>query len=162
MKSLAEQVASYEAYHRDPRNKLTHFVGVPLVTYSILHFFGWLRFVHDPNGPFTGGTVFYAVVFIYYLALDWKVALLQAPFTLTLLWLSDGIARWPFKESLAVFVAAFVGGWVIQLVGHAFEGRRPALADNFMQLFNAPLFLTTEVMQALGFAKDLRGEPAAR
>src|SRR5438270_11308680 len=140
MKSLTEQVAAYEAYHRDPRNRATHFVGVPLVTFSIFLFLGWLRFVANPALPFTGATLFYAIVFIYYLALDWKVALMQAPFTLTLLVLADWIAQWPFAQSAAVFSVAFVGGWIIQLIGHGMEGRRPALTDNIMQIFNAPLF----------------------
>jgi uncharacterized membrane protein YGL010W len=149
MKTLSEQVSAYEAYHHDLRNKLTHFVGVPLVTFSIFLFLGWLRFAHYPAVPFTGATLFYVIVFLYYLVLDWKIALLQAPFTHFLLWLADRVAVWPFQESLAVFLAAFVGGWIIQLVGHAMEGRRPALADNILQIFNAPLFLTVEVVNAL-------------
>jgi uncharacterized membrane protein YGL010W len=149
VKSLSEQVSAYEAYHHDARNKLTHFVGVPLVTFSIFLFLGWLRFVHEPSLPFTGAALFYVIVFIYYLVLDWKVALLQAPFTLSLLWLADRIAIWPFAESATAFLIAFIGGWIIQLVGHAFEGKRPALADNILQIFNAPLFLTVEVMHAV-------------
>ena len=35
MTSLKEQLQSYGAYHRDPRNKLTHFLGVPLVTFAL-------------------------------------------------------------------------------------------------------------------------------
>jgi uncharacterized membrane protein YGL010W len=156
MKSLAEQVDSYEGYHGDPRNKLTHYFGVPLVTFAILLFLGWLRFAAFPEVPYTGATLFYLVVFLYYLCLDWKVALCQAPFTLTLLILADWVARWPFAESLLVFLATFVGGWIIQLVGHAFEGRRPALADNLLQIFNAPLFLTVEAAVYLGYRQDLR------
>jgi uncharacterized membrane protein YGL010W len=156
MKSLAEQLDAYAAYHRDPWNKVTHFVGVPLVTFSILLALGWLRFIHAPDVPFTGATLFYLVVAIYYLALDWRVALCQLPFTLALLWLADRVAVWPFRDSVLVFLATFVGGWVVQLVGHAFEGRRPALADNLLQIFNAPLFLTTEVILMLGYRVDLR------
>jgi len=156
VKTLAEQLASYEAYHRDPRNKLTHFVGVPLVTFSLFLFLSWLRFVPAPEVPFTGATLFYLFVAIYYLRLDWKIAVLQAPFTLALLWLADWVARLPFQESLLVFLAAFVAGWIIQLLGHYWEGRRPALADNILQIFNAPLFLTAEVLFLLGFGKDLR------
>jgi uncharacterized membrane protein YGL010W len=155
--TLAKQLAAYAAYHRDPWNRLTHFVGVPLVTFSILLALGWLRFVHAPEVPVTGATLFYLVVAIYYLALDWRVALCQLPFTLALLWLADRVALWPFRDSLVVFLATFVGGWVVQLVGHAFEGRRPALADNLLQIFNAPLFLTTEVILFLGGRADLRG-----
>jgi uncharacterized membrane protein YGL010W len=157
MKSLAEQLDAYGAYHADSRNKITHFLGVPLVTFSLFLALGWLRLEHSPNCPYTGATLFYLVVILYYLRLDWKIALAQAPFTLTLLWLADAVARWPYAEGLLVFLATFVGGWVIQLIGHAFEGKRPALADNFMQIFNAPLFLTAEVAFALGFRNDLRG-----
>jgi uncharacterized membrane protein YGL010W len=157
MLTLRQQIESYGAYHTDPRNKLTHFVGVPLVTFSLFLFLGWFRFVHAPGLPITGATVFYLIVMIYYVRLDPAIALLQAPFTLALLWLSDRAALLPFGQSLGVFLAAFVGGWIVQLVGHAIEGRRPALADNLLQVFNAPLFLTAEVLFLLGLRRDLRG-----
>jgi uncharacterized membrane protein YGL010W len=158
---LADNLRDYEAYHRDWRNKLTHFVGVPLVSFALFLFLGWLRFAHAQEVPFTGATLFYLLVFVYYLFLDWQVALVQAPFTLALLWLADRVALWPFDQSLAVFAATFVGGSAVQLLGHGIEGRRPALVDNLLQIFNAPLFLTTEVLVHLGFRQDLRGAVAA-
>ena len=161
MTSLAGHLRSYAAYHADARNKLTHFFGVPLVTFSLFLALGWLRFVHDPQGPWTAAALFYVVVFLYYLSLDWRVALALAPFTLALLWLADRVALWPFSESLLVFLATFVGGWVIQLLGHAIEGKRPALADNVLQIFNAPLFLAAEVAFLLGLRQDLRGAAGA-
>src|SRR5262245_711920 len=161
MKSLDEQVLSYATYHRDPRNKLTHFFGVPLVTFALFVLLGWLRIVEEPV-PVTGATVFWLSVMVYYLALDWRVALLQAPTSLLLLALADVVSRWPWPESLAVFVGTFVGGWIIQLVGHGIEGKRPALADNLLQIFNAPLFLVVEVLLALGFRQDLGRALAAR
>jgi uncharacterized membrane protein YGL010W len=156
MTSLKEQLASYGAYHRDPRNKLTHFVGVPLVTFSLFLALGWFRFVAAPEGPITGASLFFLLVFLYYLRLDWPVALLQAPFNLLLLWLADRAALLPFQQSLMVFLGAFIAGWVFQLLGHAIEGRRPALADNLLQIFNAPLFLTVEVLFLFGRREDLR------
>jgi uncharacterized membrane protein YGL010W len=156
MSSLAEQLGAYAAYHRDWRNKLTHFVGVPLVTFALFLFLGWLRFAPAPEIPFTGATLFYLVVFLYYFWLDWRVALLQAPFSLALLVVADWVAVWPFGASLAVFAGAFLGGWAVQLAGHGIEGRRPALADNLLQIFNAPLFLTVEVLLLLGFRPELQ------
>jgi uncharacterized membrane protein YGL010W len=158
MTSLKDQLQSYGAYHTDPRNKLTHFVGVPLVTFALFLFLGWFRFVPAPDLPITGATLFFLVVFLYYLRLDWSVALVQAPVNLLLLWLADRAAVLPFRQSLTIFVAAFVLGWIFQLAGHAIEGRRPALADNFLQIFNAPLFLAAEVLFLLGFRQDLREE----
>jgi len=155
MTSLKQQMESYGAYHRNPRNKLTHFLGVPLVTFSLFLVLSWFRFVATPDLPISAATIFFLVVCIYYLKLDWSVALMQAPFNVALLWLADKAARLPFGQSVAVFLAAFVLGWAIQLLGHAIEGRRPALADNILQIFNAPLFLTVEVLALLGFHRAL-------
>jgi len=151
MKTLREQLNSYAAYHHDWRNKITHFVGVPLVTFSIFVPLSWLRFVQEPDLPITGATVFYLAVLVYYLVLDWKLALLQAPFSLGILWLADQASLLPFCTSLVIFLATFVGGWIVQLLGHFLEGKRPALADNLLQIFNAPLFLTVEVLYLLGW-----------
>jgi uncharacterized membrane protein YGL010W len=49
----------------------------------------------------------------------------------------------------------FVGGWILQLIGHWFEGKRPALVDNIWQIFVAPLFLMVEALAPLGFKRDL-------
>jgi uncharacterized membrane protein YGL010W len=133
----------------------TTFLGVPLVSFALLLGLSWLRFAELPI-PITGGTIFFAAVFLYYLFLDWRVALVQAPVTLLLLWGADKVSQWPVLDSVTVFAATFIGGWIIQLAGHAIEGKRPALADNILQIFNAPLFLTVEVMLALGLRKELR------
>lgn len=160
MLSLSEQMRSYGAYHQDPRNKMTHFFGVPLVTFSLFLFLSWFRFVR-PEVPISAATLFYMGVMVYYLRLDWHVAVLQLPFTLMLLVLADWTATIAFSWSASVFLAAFVLGWIVQLVGHAMEGRRPALADNLLQIFNAPLFLTIEVLAALGCREDLRAPAPA-
>lgn len=155
MLTLKQQMQSYGAYHRDPRNKLTHFLGVPLVTFSLFLFLGWFRFVHPEILPITAATLFYLAVCVYYFRLDWAIALIQLPFTLILLMAADWVAKQSLPFSGSVFLATFVLGWIIQLVGHAMEGRRPALADNILQIFNAPLFLTVEALALGGFRKDL-------
>jgi uncharacterized membrane protein YGL010W len=52
-----------------------------------------------------------------------------------------------------------------QLVGHVWEGRRPALADNLFQAFIGPMFIMAEVLMALGLKQELRrtieGSPRA-
>ena len=155
MLTLKQQMQSYGAYHHDPRNKMTHFFGVPLVTFSLFLFLGWFRFVHPEYLPITVATLFYLGVTIYYFRLDWTIALIQLPFTLAILLLSDLVAKRSMAMSLSLFLTTFVLGWIIQLVGHVMEGRRPALADNIFQVLNAPLFLTIEALVMLGFRKDL-------
>jgi uncharacterized membrane protein YGL010W len=50
---------------------------------------------------------------------------------------------------------AFFVGWAIQFVGHAFEGRRPALTVNLLQAFMAPPFLVAELLFGLGLEKEV-------
>ncbi len=143
---------SYAAYHKDARNKFTHFFGVPLVTFSILLPMSWIKIAYGVSFA----SIFYLLVLLYYLRLDRTIAILQLPFTVILLILAGVAADLPFQTSFFIFLATFIGGWIIQLIGHYFEGKRPALADNLMQIFNAPLFLTVEVLFLLGFRRELR------
>jgi uncharacterized membrane protein YGL010W len=156
MASLAEQMVIYRAFHGDPRNRLAYFIGVPLVTFSVLLVLSWFRFGPALEIPLSGATIFYVCLAIYCLSLDQRVALFQAPFTLVLLCAADWIARWPFHQSLIVFAVAFIGGWMIQLVGHRMERNRLAVAGKLLQIINAPLFLAGEALLALDLHTDLR------
>ena len=44
----------------------------------------------------------------------------------------------------------FVTGWILQLVGHAIEGNRPAFLRNPLYFFVAPLWLAQRVARAVG------------
>jgi len=46
VKTLEDQMSIYAAYHQDARNKATHFVGVPVIVFSLLIPLGWLRVHH--------------------------------------------------------------------------------------------------------------------
>src|SRR5258708_30907223 len=43
MKSIENQMATYAAYHQDARNKVTHFIGVPVIVLSLFIPLAWLR-----------------------------------------------------------------------------------------------------------------------
>lgn len=151
MISLSEQLDFYRSYHRSPACKITHFFGVPLVTFSILVPMGWL------SAGIFGHRVTVAMAFLlatlgYYFLLQPALAMMMTMAMIPLAWGADWAARLPRKESLSVFAVSFALGWAFQLIGHALEGKRPALMDNFGQaVFTAPLFLMAEVLFALGW-----------
>lgn len=72
-----------------------------------------------------------------------------------MLWGAEPLSQAAFGVSLAWFLILFAGGWALQLWGHVFEGRKPALADNLFQVFVAPIFLAAEVFFALGYKPGL-------
>ncbi len=56
----------------------------------------------------------------------------------------------------------FIGGWLLQLLRHRFEGNRPALMDNARQIFIAPIYLAAELGFALGLRRSLQTEVQQR
>lgn len=153
MEPLGRQLEFYRSYHRTPGCKATHFFGVPLVTFSILIPMGWLS-LERPGFHISGAMAFVLGTLVYYFLLDPILAILMALIMAPVTWAADLASRLPFGPSLAVFLATFIGGWVFQLVGHAIEGKRPALLDNFGQaVFTSPLFLLLEALEAFGWKR---------
>jgi len=154
VKTLEDQMSFYAAYHQDARNKATHFVGVPLIAFSLLIPLGWLR--ADLGGfPLSAALVVTAVLLAYYLVLDIALGLAMSIVFALMLWAAEPLSQAALGTSAAWFLVLFVGGWALQLWGHVFEGRKPALVDNLFQVFVAPIFLAAEVFFALGYKPGL-------
>lgn len=161
MKSLSDQMSFYAAYHQDARNKATHFVGVPAITFSLMIPLGWLR-VEAAGLPVSAAMGVTAALVAYYLALDVPLGLAMAVVLGIMLWGAEPLAQAPLATGLAWFAVLFIGGWALQLWGHAYEGRKPALVDNLFQVFVAPIFLAAEAFFALGYKPALRQEVQRR
>ncbi len=155
MQTLEQQMGFYAAYHQDPRNKATHFVGVPMIVFGLFIALGWAR-VEVGGVTLTAAMLLAAVVLVWYFLLDVPLALAMLAVNAALLYLADRIAVQPIATGLAWFAVFFGGGWVIQLLGHVWEGRKPALVDNLFQIFVAPIFLAAELFFALGYKPALQ------
>jgi uncharacterized membrane protein YGL010W len=79
-----------------------------------------------------------------------------------LAWAGESIARMGPVAGWTWFAVLFIGGWILQLVGHVFEGRKPALADNLFQILVAPIFLCAELFFALGYKPEVHAAVQAR
>ncbi len=161
MKTLEDQMSLYAAYHQDARNKATHFVGVPLIVFSLMIPLGWLRV--DAGGfPLSAALVVTLVLLLYYLVLDIALGLAMGAVFALMLWGAEPLSQASLAVSLGWFLVLFVGGWALQLWGHVFEGRKPALVDNLFQIFVAPIFLAAEVFFALGYKPGLHANVQRR
>jgi uncharacterized membrane protein YGL010W len=52
-------------------------------------------------------------------------------------------------------LAVFVIGWIIQFVGHIFEGRKPAFVDDVVGLLVGPMFVVGEVLMMAGMLRGM-------
>jgi uncharacterized membrane protein YGL010W len=55
-------------------------------------------------------------------------------------------------------IGFFAVGWLIQFIGHWYEGRKPAFVDDVIGLVVAPMFIVAEAMFMLGWNKPLLSE----
>ncbi len=158
MKTLDEQMSIYAVYHRNRWNRLTHFIGVPAIVFAILIPMAWIDF----GAGITLARAFAIAVLIYYFILDVPLALAMTVAIAALLYAAEQAAALGAAAGWTWFGAFFAGGWIFQLAGHVFEGRKPALSDNLFQIFVAPIFLMAEVFFALGLKHDVMQKVEAR
>jgi len=154
MKTLVEHLSQYAEYHRDRRNIATHFVGIPLIVLAVA------ELLSRPGLDLAGlwlspAALVAAAAAIFYLRLDLRYGLLMSALLLLSLWFGAALAVQSTTLWLSVGVALFVVGWIIQFVGHYYEGRKPAFVDDLMGLLVGPLFVAAELGFLLGLRKDI-------
>jgi len=156
MRSLEENLTQYAAYHRDRRNILTHFVGVPMIVFAIVLA---LATVSVPVGGIavTLAAVVSLAAVVYWLLLDRMLGFTMGMVLLLMCAAASEIAaRAGTGTALAWAGGIFVVGWALQFLGHKFEGMKPAFFDDVMQLIIGPLFVCAEIFFLLGARAPLR------
>ncbi len=150
-----ELMVQYAHYHRDRRNITTHMLGVPMIVLGV----GVLLARVPLGGAFTLAGAAWALTTLWYLTrghllLGLLVSLLNG----VLIALAHPLAGGSTAQWLGWGVGLFVVGWIIQFVGHYYEGRKPAFADDMTGLLTGPMFVAAEALFALGLARGLFDE----
>ena len=154
MTKLEQLLSQYAAYHLDHKNILTHFVGIPLIVFSILCLTARAGFVLS-GMELTLALALIVVTIIYYFSLDRIFAFIMLIVLLAAYPLALKIAHLELLAWLSLSVGIFVVGWLFQFVGHFYEKKKPAFMDDIVGLAVGPLFVLAEMVFMLGFRKDL-------
>ena len=155
MKTLQQQLAQYASYHRDRRNVATHCVGIPLIVLGLCVLLS--RPVLVLGGFGLRPSLFVAAAAcVFYLLLDVPLGLSMGLLFALALRAGAWAAARPTAHWLGLGFGAFAAGWVFQLVGHAWEGRKPAFVDDISGLLVGPLFVVAEALFLFGLRKPLR------
>ncbi|KIP90238.1 MULTISPECIES: DUF962 domain-containing protein [Pseudomonas fluorescens group] len=157
MKSLVDHLSQYAAYHRDPRNIVSHFIGIPLIVVAVA------ILLSRPEWSLGGLWVSPAVVVAlasawFYLRLELQLGVLMTLLMGLSVWVGHALAQQSTLVWLSSGLAMFVIGWAIQFVGHHYEGRKPAFVDDISGLIVGPLFVVAELAFLLGLRQELKQE----
>ena len=155
MSKLEQLLSQYAAYHLNHKNILTHFVGIPLIVFSIMCLTARAGFFFS-GFQITLASVLILISGIYYLKLDiWfgciMLLLFSAVYPMALKVAALSLSGW-LLSSIGIFVV----GWLFQFVGHSYEKKKPAFVDDMVGLIIGPLFVLAEAVFLLGFRKQLQ------
>ncbi len=153
MKSLIDHLSTYATYHRDRRNIATHFFGVPMIVFGVQALLS--RPAIAASGFITPALIATACALLFYTLLSPRFALIMGTLLVPSLYGAYHVAAQSTQTWLVLSLGLFFVGWVIQFVGHVFEGRKPAFVDDLIGLLVGPLFVVAEIGFALGLARDL-------
>lgn len=155
MKTLVQHLAQYASYHRNPRNVITHIIGIPIIVISAAALLAKLALTVY-GVTLSAAMALAAASIVFYLRLDIGLGLIMAALMTGSVVIGTQIAALPTQEWLLISVGSFVVGWIIQFIGHYFEGRKPAFVDDMSGLAIGLLFVTAEVLFLLGLRRELR------
>ena len=162
MSAATELMVKYAAYHRDRRNIATHFVGVPMLVFAVgallarpsIDIAGW---------PVTPAAVAWGLTTLWYLSRgDLALGLATSLVNLLLILAALPLGQLDTAAWLGWSLGLFVVGWAIQFVGHYYEGKKPAFADDIRGLLVGPMFVVGEALFTLGWGKPLLAEIDSR
>ena len=162
MSAATELMVKYAAYHRDRRNIATHFVGVPMLVFAVgallarpsIDIAGW---------PVTPAAVAWGLTTLWYLTRgDLALGLATSLVNLLLILAALPLGQLDTAAWLGWSLGLFVVGWAIQFVGHYYEGKKPAFADDIRGLLVGPMFVVGEALFTLGWGKPLLAEIDSR
>jgi uncharacterized membrane protein YGL010W len=160
MKTLTEHLANYAGYHRHVRNIQTHFVGIPLI---VLSFAALLAGAAVNLGGVTVSLAMLAWLLssIFYLRLDLRYGIVMTVLMAGAVSVGHQLAAMPLATWLGWSIGVFVVGWIIQFIGHYYEGRKPAFVDDIAGLIVGPLFVVAEAGFLLGMRKEVQAQVEA-
>jgi uncharacterized membrane protein YGL010W len=150
---LVQVLSQYAHYHRDKRNILTHFFGVPMIVLGVQVLLARFNFTDSAYLSLLWLSTIAAS--LYYLRLELAMGALM---TLLL-----AVGAYVAMQFASLFVGAwwmiggalFAIGWLIQFIGHYFEGKKPAFVDDLIGLLIGPLFVCVELLFLLKLRPDL-------
>lgn len=161
-RSAPELMVQYAHYHRDRRNIATHLVGIPLIVLSIGMLLSLVSL--DIAGQSVSlAALLWVLSTLWYLTrgnllLGLATSLVNGAL-FALAHTPEAAAGWGlnliFDAAWFPGLLVFVIGWIIQFVGHIYEGRKPAFVDDVVGLLVGPMFVVGEVLMMAGMLRSM-------
>ncbi len=138
MRKVDELFERYGESHRNPANKMIHWVCVPAIMWSALAGL-WTA---SPAAAWAG----IALATAFYLSLSLPIALGMLVVSVAMVYPLTSLGA----DTLFVAAVVFVAAWIGQFIGHAIEGKKPTFVEDVRYFLVGPAWLLGFVYRKLG------------
>ncbi|CAN5285948.1 DUF962 domain-containing protein [soil metagenome] len=151
-------MVQYAHYHRDRRNIATHFVGIPLIVFGIGVLLARAQLSLGSFNLSLAGIVWALGTAWYLTRGNLALGLAVSAVNGLLFALGEPLASGSTAAWLGWGLGSFVIGWILQFIGHYYEGKKPAFADDLVGLLIGPMFVVGEALFSLGWGRSMLAE----
>ena len=151
MKTREEWFSEYGESHRNPTNKLIHWICVPLIFYSVIALLSsipndlFIKITGDSDGIiWHWGTVAVILSLFFYLWLSPVLTIGMAffsSFCISVILMLRTVGISPLPSAIVIFAIAWVG----QFYGHKLEGKKPSFLKDMLFLLIGPAWLLHQI-----------------
>jgi len=140
---MRERLDDYETYHQTFGNELCHYVGIPSIVAGSATVLGLVHLATFGGFTLTLAEIVALPIAVFYLVSARALGLITALMFVALIAIGRALPLW-------AGISIFVGGWVLQFVGHAaFEHRSPAFVRNLLHLLVGPAWIVERMVKRL-------------
>lgn len=156
-----KMMVDYGFFHQDKFNILTHLIFVPVIVASVMIPLCFLQFadvqILGYQMPLNVGLIATVALAVFYISLDKQLGLLSIPMLFLALFVATQVALLPISKASIVAAIGFFGGFAFQFIGHAYEGKKPALTayNPIVAMLSSPLFVVAEYAKPFGVHEAL-------
>jgi len=154
--SIQDWFDKYAEHHRNPINKLIHWICVPAIFFSIIGLLSNLSFDLGSNvlpeyikRQMHAGTLLIIFGIAFFSRLSWSITIGMAIICILIL---KGVT-FMYDQNLNVFslcLGIFAVAWIGQFIGHKIEGAKPSFFDDLKFLLIGPAWLLSFIYNKLG------------
>ncbi|WP_109616563.1 Mpo1 family 2-hydroxy fatty acid dioxygenase [Sediminitomix flava] len=159
MKSMQQWLDEYGESHKNPTNKLIHWICVPAIFFCVLALFSEIPSDMLKNlfpaayQPYIHwGTVVVILGLLFYLRISVTMFLGMAAVSSLCLYGIKVLNVWGVIPVWQIALIVFVAAWIGQFYGHKVEGKKPSFFKDLQFLMIGPAWLLGFIYKKIGIS----------
>ena len=140
MKSGQEWIAEYSESHRNPTNKLLHWICVPAIMWTVVAFL-WIIPVPEIlqfSSYVNWASLFILISMFFYFSFDFRIWLGMLITSVLMLFFTEWLALQTSISMWKIALGVFIIAWIGQFIGHHYEGKKPSFFKDLQFLLVGP------------------------